>query len=220
MTVGTLSGSRRALSKWFHRCFLNSDGDNGRVRFAYNEGKAGEMAAYLLKWSGGEMGRLKLIKLLYIADRRSIAETGFSITGDRIVGMKKGPVLSATLDLLEGEAKGRGEVARYAVPVTAREGARLIEDPPSSPRQLSTYELDVLKDVHREFGGYSGEDLTQWLHRNAPEWNEPVWGGSVDIDPRDILVATGWSAEAIEAMAAEADYYYGVESGKGRTASA
>jgi uncharacterized phage-associated protein len=199
---------------------LNFSGDNGRVRFAYNEGKAGEMAAYLLQWAGGEMPRLKLIKLMYLADRRSIAETGFSITGDRIVGMKKGPVLSATLDHLKGHVEGRGEVSRYIAPVTAREGNRLVEDPPPSPRQLSTYELDVLKGVYREFGARSGGDLALWLHRNAPEWKEPVWGGSVDIDPQDILVATGWSAEAIEAIVAEADYYYGIDKGRGRTASA
>ncbi len=205
---------------WLLRAISDRGGHNGRVRFAYNEGKAGEMAAYLLNWAGGQMGRLKLIKLIYIADRRSIVETGFSITGDCIVGMKKGPVLSATLDRLEGEVKGRGEVARYVAPVTARYGARLIADPPSTPLWLSTYELDVLKDVHREFGGLSGEDLVQWLHHNAPEWKEPTGSGHVDIDPRDILVAAGWSADAIEAMVAEADYYYGIDSGKGRTASA
>jgi len=190
------------------------------VKFAYNEGKVGEMVAYLLKWGDNPMGRLKLIKLLYIADRQSIAETGFSITGDQVYGMEKGPILSLTLDLLKRVQRGRGKVARYVEPVTERELVRSVEAAPDEPRELSQYDMRVLRRVHEEFGSYSGEGLKDWLHENAPEWREPTEGGRVPIDPAEILKAEGWPADAIEAMSAEADYYYGIETGRGRTASA
>ena len=39
------------------------------------------------------MAYIKLIKLMYLADRRCLIETGFPITGDRMVSMPKGPEL-------------------------------------------------------------------------------------------------------------------------------
>src|SRR5271163_1844892 len=43
---------------------------------------------------------MKLIKLLYLAERQALLEFGKPITGDRIVSMPKGPVLSGILDLI------------------------------------------------------------------------------------------------------------------------
>src|SRR6266480_2169456 len=58
--------------------------------------KAAQAASVLLKEEGGRMSRLRLLKLLYIADRESIAETLRPITGDEVVAMDHGPVLSMT----------------------------------------------------------------------------------------------------------------------------
>jgi uncharacterized phage-associated protein len=191
------------------------------MKFAYDEGKAGEMAAFLLNWGDDPMGQMKLIKLLYIADRQAIVETGFSITGDQIYGMEKGPVLSVTLNLIKGLQRGRGKVASYVAPVSEKQYVRSVQHPPDAPELLSDYELRVLRRVHDEFGNHTGEQLKDWLHQNAPEWKEPnTPGGRALIDPADILAAEGWSPEAIAAIAAEADYYYGIEPSTGRTASA
>jgi hypothetical protein len=40
---------------------------------AFDEKKATEVAAFLLKMRGGKMSYLKLIKLLYLADRESLS---------------------------------------------------------------------------------------------------------------------------------------------------
>lgn len=39
------------------------------------------------------MSYLRMLKLLYLADRESLKETGHTITGDRVVAMEHGPVL-------------------------------------------------------------------------------------------------------------------------------
>jgi uncharacterized phage-associated protein len=62
-----------------------------------------QAAAVLLKEAGGKMTRLRLLKLLYIADRESIAETFQPITGDDVVAMDHGPVLSKTYRLIRRE---------------------------------------------------------------------------------------------------------------------
>ena len=59
----------------------------------FNEAKATQAAARLLRNRGGRMSYMKLIKLLYLADREALARWGRPITTDSYVSMKHGPVL-------------------------------------------------------------------------------------------------------------------------------
>src|SRR5688572_27768282 len=70
------------------------------MRLPFNEKKATQAAAYLLRLRGGRMSYMKLIKLLYLADRLSLTRRGRPITTDRYVSMDRGPVLSRTLNLI------------------------------------------------------------------------------------------------------------------------
>src|SRR2546423_8695335 len=64
-----------------------------------------QAAAHLLKLQPRQqMSSLRLVTLLYIADREMLAEHLFLITCDQPVATKKGPVLSQTLDLIRGSA--------------------------------------------------------------------------------------------------------------------
>src|SRR6516165_1045948 len=61
------------------------------------------------------MSYLRLLKLLYIADRESLAETGRSMSGDSIVAMKHGPVLRNVYNLVRSDhpqAPGWGNFLR------------------------------------------------------------------------------------------------------------
>ena len=64
----------------------------------FREEKVAQMAAYLLQKRGGRMAYIKLMKLLYLADREYMISYGDSMSGDRAVSMKNGPVLSQTYD--------------------------------------------------------------------------------------------------------------------------
>ena len=44
------------------------------------------------------MSYMRLLKLLYLAERKSLAETGRPILGDRTIAMQQGPVMEATGD--------------------------------------------------------------------------------------------------------------------------
>ncbi len=63
---------------------------------------AGQMAAWFLHKEGGTMPHLKLMKLLYIAERTSIEENNYAILEDNLFSMDKGPVLSVTYDYMKG----------------------------------------------------------------------------------------------------------------------
>lgn len=71
----------------------------------FNERKVAQMAAFLLGKGGDRMPHLKLMKLLYLSDREAMERYGFPISGDCIVAMPHGPVLSMTLNLMDGDVE-------------------------------------------------------------------------------------------------------------------
>ena len=48
----------------------------------FNEQKAAQIAAWFLGKAGGTMPHLKLMKLMYLAERESMAKHGFPMTGE------------------------------------------------------------------------------------------------------------------------------------------
>ena len=70
------------------------------IKMRFNEVKATQAAARILRNRGGRMSYMKLIKLLYLADREALARWGRNITTDNYVSMPHGPVLSHVLDLI------------------------------------------------------------------------------------------------------------------------
>ncbi len=65
-----------------------------------------QMAAVFADKQGGMINILKLVKLLYLADRESLQKHGNPISFDRLVSMDHGPVLSRTLNLICGAVGG------------------------------------------------------------------------------------------------------------------
>ena len=68
----------------------------------FDEKAAAHMAVYLLRKNNAPMSHLKLMKLMYLSERTSLKDYANTISGDRFVSMPHGPVLSATLDHMNG----------------------------------------------------------------------------------------------------------------------
>ncbi|MFN0145944.1 MAG: Panacea domain-containing protein [Dehalococcoidia bacterium] len=169
------------------------------MRFVFDDRKTTQAAARLLELSGGKLEYIKLIKLLYLADRRALIETGYPITGARLVSMPRGPVLSQVLDYVtEGAPEGSiwGEYisapSNYAVTLTQ----------PSTDENLSRYDTDLLDEIHAQYGGWDRWALVQLTHE-LPEWVDPG-GSSTPIDPQVILRDAGRSDEDIREIASQA----------------
>jgi uncharacterized phage-associated protein len=60
-----------------------------------------QLAGSFLRRAGGKLPYLKLLKLMYYADREMLVTRGTVITYDRWVAMEWGPVLSCTYDLIK-----------------------------------------------------------------------------------------------------------------------
>ena len=86
----------------------------------FDQRKVAQAAAWFVSRSGGAINILKLMKLLYLADRQALASFARSISGDRMVSMPHGPVLSQTLELANGEFESiaGGWEERFCVALT------------------------------------------------------------------------------------------------------
>jgi uncharacterized phage-associated protein len=164
-----------------------------------------QATAVLLKTTDPRrMSRLRLLKLLYIADRECIRESGRSITGDRAVAMDHGPVLSRTYACI----KGQNYTATSWEQFFRRSGKHDVElhaDPGIG--KLSQYEIRTLQSVAERFEELDDWSLSEHTH-TFPEWlrNRPEPGSSRHISVHDVLEAVGRAEDAEELIAEAAGY--------------
>jgi len=177
------------------------------MRFHFNEKKAAQAAAHLLKRKGGSLDKLVLLKTLYMADRRTLLEEGKLITGDRMVSMDHGPVLSVVLNLMN-RTPGPGSMwAKLIDPPDSNDDVRLKADANPDTDELSRYELRVLDEELAKYGDMKPYNLADLLHKICPEWRLPH-GAVADIEYVDILRKTGKSDAEIKSIEVEAELAY------------
>jgi uncharacterized phage-associated protein len=181
------------LSLYLWTCSTHPEG------FMFNERKVAQIAAYLLHLRGGCMSHLKLMKLMYLSDRASYDQFGRSMTGDRAVSMRHGPVLSRTLDLMDGDEPS--SAGGWDIWISAKENNELslrkevrIED----LDQLSNADRRVLDQVFARFGRMGRWDIRNFSH-TLPEWHDPH-GSMLPIATEDILQALGKTADEIDGL--------------------
>ena len=158
----------------------------------FREDKTTQMAATFLKLGGRRMHYVKLLKLLYLADRKMLTTRGKLITYDRWVSLDNGPVLSLTYDLGKEDAK-----PSYWKNSIAKENrdAVLCEDP--GTEDLSQAEDKIIEETFAEFGHLGPWQLVDLLHTYT-EWEDPH-GKSTKIHYQTVMRSAGFSEEDIEA---------------------
>lgn len=173
---------------------------------AFNERKVAQMAAFFLQRNGGSLSILKLMKLLYLADRQSLDMFDAPISGDRMVSMPHGPVLSKTYELMNGSGFSVEDgwdslVADRAGHMLSLKQCDLSQGDLDLPA-LSEADIEVLTAVQHEFGGMEAWDLRNFTHDHCAEWRDPD-GSSRPIDYKDVFTALGRDPE--EAQQAQLD---------------
>jgi uncharacterized phage-associated protein len=166
------------------------------------ETKVTQMTAYLLNKSGGTMAYLKLIKLLYLADRESMRLYGTSISEDHMVSMPHGPVLSQTYDLIVGDYEDSGPWGQWIkgeadYKVSLKHGD--LERPDYD--ELSNADLAILDQIYKQFGAMGRFQIRDYTHDHCLEWQDPH-GSSYPIHPKSLFLAVGKSEEEAESLVA------------------
>lgn len=176
--------------------FLSEERQTQRPRM-FNETKATQAAARLLKKTGGAMNYMVLIKMLYLADRAALLKWGRPITGDEYFTMKLGPVLSQVHDLItemqppEEEHPWTKSISKDKWDVSLQADA--------GDSELSEAEERLLDAIFERFKNYLNDPfgLPKWIHANLQEV-KTVETGRIPLEIREILQAGERPEEEIE----------------------
>jgi len=173
------------------------------MEYRYDEVKATQAAAYLIKKYRQPLHYMKLVKLLYYANRRSLELYDTPIVPDSIVAMDRGPVLSHLLDSiryrLQTEKFWQTHISKpeaYSV--------KIIRDPGIG--KLSRRALAVLDEIDALLHNEDRFTISESTHE-LPEWSPPLPGSCKDISIEAILQAVGKSAEEIDFLINEERLY-------------
>ena len=160
---------------------------------AYNAKKAAQVIAYFAaKTATKRIEIIKVIKLVYLADRESIRTSGFPIIDEDRFSMPHGPVNSMTYRHIQGEFDlsdcGWSDFLRDR----SNHQVSVKHDAPSDWDELSEAEIACLDQVWSDFGQMGQWEIRNWTHdsANVPEWEDP--NGSSQIIPIErIMMAVG-----------------------------
>lgn len=153
----------------------------------FNFEKSVQASALLLRLDGKRMERVRLLKLLYIADREMLGTVGQSITGDTGYAMNHGPVLGRIYDCIKGADVKASEWSDFIR--SDGHAVTLINDPKRDA--LSRDEIDKLTEVTDRFRNLSEWEISELTH-DFQEWKDHiVKDGSVRIPWEEMLSAQG-----------------------------
>lgn len=179
------------------------------IEYRFNQTKATQVAGAFLRAYDGNLNYMKLIKLMYLADRLALTERGSPVIGDRYVSMAHGPVMSHVYDLIRGRERDSSYWDQH---ITRAESdnynLELKSDPGSG--DLSRRELRIIDDVAHQFRELNQYEMAIWCHDNCREWQDPSriqWTGiakrSVDIQVEEIFEALGMPMSEADLTAME-----------------
>lgn len=160
--------------------------------------KAAQAAHFFVTQEQGEMEILKLVKLMYLADRLSFERRHIPIVGGSYYSLPHGPVTNEVLESIN-----------FGTPQEDSAWERLISDranhrvaaisPITEYDALSQSEMQLLGETWQRFGSYSSWPLVGWTHQHCEEWSDPH-GGRLDISARKLAEAFGWNEGEAEAF--------------------
>ncbi len=141
-----------------------------------------------------KMTRMRLLKLLYLANRESIKDTGYPIVDDKFVAMDWGVVMSNTYDCITG----RGEIAvQWSLYFATEMDKYVIMEHDPGVDNLSDYAVELLQTVAKRYETVSTAKLSALMH-DLDEYKQNWKGGhsSYLVPDIDILRAVGRANDA------------------------
>jgi uncharacterized phage-associated protein len=157
------------------------------IDFKFNEAKATQAAAFLLKENNGKMNYMKLIKLLYLADREALSLWERPLTGDSYVSMDNGPVLSTVLDKINyGKIPSLKSYWHTYISNPSYYNVSLKQQPEFD--ELSKQEKTLLAAIFKKYKAFDQWEMVDICHKILSEWQNPK-GTSIPIRIEDVLKA-------------------------------
>ena len=164
------------------------------MRFYFDEKRAAQAAAWLLRRHGEPMESAKLVALLYLVDRSIFIESTYPLTGDEFVAAADGPTLRILRELTMGRPCSAGDLwKRY---VRRVDEDRLAYTEVDEVGALSERDCKRLDEILGRYRTTSYRELSE-LNRCLPEWRAPA-DAPEPIDPVLVLRNAGYEEIDIE----------------------
>ena len=178
------------------------------------ERQAAQMAAAFILRANRAIGKLRLMKLMYLAERESMRRFVFPIVCDDIFAMRMGMALSRTFDLMRGKpgAPTSGEWGRHIV--RTNRGLDVQRGVSASTLgSLSRNDINVIDQVWMAHGRQSEDELVHEVHHGLEEWVDQ-WArqsrrsGAVKVPYETLFQTLRGMSESDAAEAAEEVAYF------------
>jgi uncharacterized phage-associated protein len=166
----------------------------------YKSRKAAQLCAHFALKEGGMIDKLKLIKLIYLTERKCLEDWQRPILFDELFSLPHGPICSSTLNGIDG-AYPKSEWDEYI----ARNGNKTVATKKLNRDDLdevSDAELDIVNDVWKQFGSFTASRLRNFTHDNCSEYTD-IARGRIPISYKEVLEATGTDSSDAEAIERE-----------------
>jgi len=159
--------------------------------------KAAQMCAYFAVKSEGTIEKLKLAKLVYLAERRFLEETSYPLLFDVFYSLPHGPICSGVLNGIDGivhEVIWGEFLARNGNLVVA-----LKKFPRETFDEMSDAEIENLQETWSQFGKKTASQLRNYTHEHCPEYTETK-KGRIAITYKEVFKALGVAEKEAEML--------------------
>ena len=150
------------------------------------------------------MSSRKLMRMMYLAEKQFILEYGERLTGDKMVSMPSGPVLSSVYASFLGGSPYWNEwicnPGKYELAINDSIDVKA-DDPLEAFDELSVADQGILDAVFTFLEKMKPEEAARLPHNPefCPEWKNPQ-GSSSPIRYRDLLLKNGKNQEEADAI--------------------
>ena len=156
------------------------------ISFDFDARKAALAMAYLVsRMAGQKTDKVKLMKLLYLADRDHFLREGRPITGDDPYAMPYGPVPTLSLNLLDGQFDQGHDGEVFAYLETSDRDVCLKKLP--EPLGLEDSEKKILDEIIERYGKIETWTLERQT-RKLPEYQRVNRSGTSTRIPFELLL--------------------------------
>ncbi|MEK7677160.1 MAG: Panacea domain-containing protein [Verrucomicrobiota bacterium] len=173
------------------------------MNFRFDITKATEVACQFVKREGGAINIMKLVKLVYLLDRLSLARRGIPVVGGAYFSLPNGPITSEFLDLINSGRLCGAADSHWDKFISDRQNHEVALRQEAPPQHLSESELGLIGAVYLEHGGKDQWQLRDWCHEHCEEWTPREEGRDL-IALEQVARAVGKTQEQIVRMKEEA----------------
>jgi len=135
----------------------------------FNYKKAVQTLNFFATKEGGEINKMKAIKLVWLADRAHLRRFGRPLICDQYFAMPFGPVPSSTKDLAEKNSFLSDNEKEYRDKFIGLRGYNVYSKKRVDEKVFSQTDLEIMKSIYENFGTIREFELSEISHK-YPEW--------------------------------------------------